>query len=394
MNLPSLDTVTFDFTARAKAKVALAAQGLPTRKTEYWRYTPLARIWHDKKMDLLTQGGKIDRAAELKGTRIICVNGQVITPDMLPTGVSITRWQDTDTKQRDVLNHDIDYQRHILAATNQALASDGVLITVADDTVLKQPLILEHHVTEPGMMNLRHHLHIGKNAEVSIIEWPNICHDGIANILTSITNSPNSHYEHYLLSPQYSKGSYISAVHCDQRQDSRVTHFCDSRHHALLRLDVHAHLNEQGAHCTTNGAYYLTQNQHADHHLLVEHHASHTASMQNYKGIIDDRAHGIFNGAAIAHKGTQQIEAHQHNHNLLLSAQAEIDTKPELEIYTDAVTCTHGATVGQLDEQQLFYCQSRGIDPTTARQLLTDAFTQDIINTVDNKEVRTWLTQA
>lgn len=359
---------------------------LPTRKTEYWRYTPLAKLWHGKNLTQLTQGKAVDTKPVIDGVRIQLVDGQFIAHDDLPKGVTIKPLDKTP-------KFAIDYQKHVLAPYAEQMNSAGVMIDIADNTELTRPIILEHHITQPGIAHHRHHIVIGKNAAVTMIEAPQIAKDGVANILTTVINGAQSRYRHYVLTDKTNAGSYISGLHCDQQDNSEVFYFCDSRHHALARYDVHAHLNAPGAHCTTSGTYHLADTQHADHHILIEHHASHTASMQRYKGIVDDKAHAVFNGGAIAHAGTHQIDAHQHNHNLLLSNHAEVDTKPELEIYTDTVTCTHGATVGQLDENMLFYCQSRGIDLDTARAMLTAAFTQDIVTTIPDKEVRTWLIQ-
>ena len=161
----------------------------------------------------------------------------------------------------------------------------------------------------------------------------------------------------------------------------------------LVRNDVHVDLARPGASCELFGLFMAAEGQHIDNHIRVDHTASRTVSRETFKGIIGDRGRGVFNGKVVVHKNTRQIDATQSSDNLLLSDRAEIDTKPELEIYADDVKCSHGATVGQLDEDQLFYLRSRGVDEETARGLLTFAFANDILRRLDMAELRERVTR-
>jgi Fe-S cluster assembly protein SufD len=162
----------------------------------------------------------------------------------------------------------------------------------------------------------------------------------------------------------------------------------------LARTDLQTQLLETGAEIVLNGLYIADGRQHIDNHTRVEHIAAHTRSEQDYRGVISDRARAVFNGKAKVHKDAQKTDAQQSNRNLLLSGQAEIDTKPELEIYADDVKCSHGATVGQLDEDALFYLLSRGIDRDTAKGLLIFAFVDDVMARIGIDAVRQRLEQA
>jgi Fe-S cluster assembly protein SufD len=169
----------------------------------------------------------------------------------------------------------------------------------------------------------------------------------------------------------------INSVYVWQAQDSLFSSFNLSLGHCINRQDITCYLKGPGAKCEMNGAYFLVNTEHADNHLEASHQSSYTESIQNYRGIFDHQSHGVFNGKVVVNPGLKQVSAQQTNHNLLLSNSAEIDTKPELEIYSDEVKCSHGATVGQLNEEALFYLMSRGIKYQQARAILLQAFIEE-----------------
>ncbi|CAL8481651.1 protein of unknown function (plasmid) [Caballeronia sp. S22] len=150
-------------------------------------------------------------------------------------------------------------------------------------------------------------------------------------------------------------------------------------------------LNAEDAQATLNGLYLAGGRQHVDHHTRIDHAKPHGTSREYYRGVLDGAARGVFNGKVVVHPDAQKTDTHQANHNLLLSPDAEIDTKPQLEIFADDVKCTHGATVGQLDENQLFYLRARGVEEPMARAMLTYAFTRDIVDGVSIASLRGWL---
>jgi Fe-S cluster assembly protein SufD len=160
---------------------------------------------------------------------------------------------------------------------------------------------------------------------------------------------------------------------------------------ALSRTDIGVSLNAEDAQTTLNGLYLAGGRQHVDHHTRIDHAKPHSMSREYYRGVLDGAARGVFNRKVRVHPDAQKIDTHQANHNLLLSRDAEIDTKPQLEIFADDVKCTHGATVGQLDENQLFYLRARGVEEPMARALLTYAFARDIVERVGIDSLRGWL---
>ena len=384
---------------RNNAYQAFELQGLPTRKVERWKYTDLSR--------LLPQGEYISpeksRVAAphtvLDALQVVMANGDLIALPQLPEGASIVSLAEYANEHPEgLLAHlqkaKIDFTSHSMAALNQALMSDGVVITLAKGTTLTQPILIDY-VSQSPKLSANHYTNLvllEEGAAVEIIERAHgLGSTSLVNSVTVVDLAPTAHCRHSVIGQGGEQTYHIAGVHVNQDKQSQF----ESQHLALsnqlLRVDVQVHLSGEGAECLLLGAYCLTATQHADFHTIVEHHASHTASYEYYKGIIDDKAHGVFNGQAIVHPAIKAVKAHQQNQNLLLSHQAEIDTKPELEIYADDVECTHGATVGQLDLEALFYLQSRGIELPEARAMLTSAFTTDVLHRVNNPALQAWL---
>jgi Fe-S cluster assembly protein SufD len=185
---------------------------------------------------------------------------------------------------------------------------------------------------------------------------------------------------HYKVQREAASGFHVSTLQVHQHASSRFTSHSVSLGAALSRHDINIDLAGPGAECSLDGLYMASGRQHVDYHTLIEHKVPHCTSREDYKGVLGGRGRGVFNGRVIVHEGAQKTDASQSNKNLLLSADAEIDTKPQLEIYADDVKCAHGATVGQLDERMVFYLRSRGLDHAQARALLTYGFACDVVD--------------
>jgi len=190
------------------------------------------------------------------------------------------------------------------------------------------------------------------------------------------------------------KQRHVARIEVKQLRDSSYQLHSVELGGALTRVDVVINLAETGASTALNGLFVLNGRQHVDHHTRIDHEAPHCVSRENYRTVLDGRSHGVFNGKVVAHKGAVKTDSAQSNGNLLLSRQAEIDTKPELEIYNDDVKCAHGATVGQLDDKQLFYLRSRGLSEEEAQELLTFAFADEVLATMGDAVVRRYIEQA
>ena len=226
---------------------------------------------------------------------------------------------------------------------------------------------------------------MGENSKATIIE-NYVGHDETNYFTNSVTETvllQGSSLKHYKIQQESTNAFHIASLNTSQSKDSRFESHSISIGGALVRNNINASLNAEGAEIIMNGFYMADNTQHVDNHTRVDHLKPHTQSHQNYRGVLNGKSRGVFNGKVVVHPQAQKIEAYQNNANLLLSDDSEIDTKPELEIYADDVKCTHGATVGQLDDDMLFYLRSRAVDEQTARSLLTYAFADEIIKNIN-----------
>ncbi|MGD9258394.1 MAG: Fe-S cluster assembly protein SufD, partial [Gammaproteobacteria bacterium] len=270
---------------------------------------------------------------------------------------------------------------HPFAALNQAFLEDGVVITVAPGKTIAKPLYLLF-ISCPGgdpiAAQPRIVVDAGAQSHLCLVEhYTGIDEpDNLTNAVTEIRGGAGSRVEHYRLQEEPAQAFHIGGLHARLQRDASLDSHNIQVGAALARLDIGVSLEEPGAELRLNGLYTVDGKRHVDNHTRVDHLAPETRSDELYRGIVDDRGRAVFNGKAVVHKDAQRIDAHQSNKNLLLSQQAEVDTKPELEIYADDVKCSHGATVGQLDKNALFYLLSRGIGEEVARKLLTYAFAE------------------
>ncbi len=199
---------------------------------------------------------------------------------------------------------------------------------------------------------------------------------------------------HYRVQREAATAHHVGGLFAELGRDTRLVSHNVNLGGALARQDVEVSLVEPGAEAVLNGLYHVDGRRHTDVHTRVDHRAPHTASDEEYRGIVSGRGRAVFNGKAVIHQDAQKTDVRQANANLLLSAQAEVDTKPELEIYADDVKASHGATVGQLDDTALFYLLSRGIDPDSARAMLTFAFAETVIGRLELQPIRRQLEEV
>lgn len=381
--------------------------GLPTLRDEAWKYTSVAAITKrdylladQARYDLTSSDLEAFRFTGLETCERVFVNGHYC-PDLsckgeIPAGMMIENIAASLEKGGQPLT--LQAGDNVFASLNNAFMSDGLILQLADNTVVEKPVHLLFVSTEseqPVMIYPRVEIRLGVNSKVTLIEHY-VSHGAAKNLTNALTNivaGENSQIEYYRLQDESLDAYHIANVFIDQKQDSKVTSHSISLGAALARVDIVVKLAAEKAETKLNGLFMGQGRQHTDHHLLVDHLSPHTRSDQYFKGVLNNASRGVFNGKVIVHEGAQKIESNQVNRNLLLSANAEIDTKPELEIYADDVKCAHGATIGQLSETELFYLQSRGIDEEKARSILTYAFADDVISRMRLGPVQDYLEQ-
>ncbi|MEM1437742.1 MAG: Fe-S cluster assembly protein SufD [Pseudomonadota bacterium] len=398
MNLSALEKA---FDARGAGRAgqrealdALIASGLPTRKSELWKYTkatPLAEFAIAALTDA-PASADIDAARARAARRVDALEGagRLVFIDgvlddaltRLPEGIRLeaTRMPVARTGADDAL-----------ALINAALPGADLALHVAAGKDIDGVLHIVHTLAAPSSLGqVRLAVDLGPGASLTIAE--HYADDGIdagmhnTVVAVQLAEDATLHLRRLqALDAETLQVTRIEATLADNATLDTVTVDAGGK---TVRNDLNVRLEGPGARVDMHGVYLGNDKQHIDNHTRVDHVARDTVSREDYRGILRDRSRGVFNGKVFVHKGADGTDAAQSNPNLLLSDHAEIDTKPELEIYADDVKCAHGATVGQIDETSLFYLRSRGIDEATAIQLLTYAFCREVLTGIENDALR------
>ena len=394
--------------AREKGIDHFFKKGLPTVRDEAWKYTNIAPI---RKRDFTLSGSQkisvtekdLDafRFKELETIEFVFINGvfsselshNIVTTDGIVLQ-NLSAWLAEGNDQ----NLAVEAGENVFASLNNAFMTEGLVLQIEKNTVIDKPvhLIFVSTETEVAVMTYpRIDIRLAANAEAKLIESFVAVNQAknLTNVVTNIVTDENSQLEHFRIQEESTDAYHIANIFIDQKKNSRVTTHSVSLGAKLARVDIKVSLGSEGAENTLNGLFMGEGRQHTDHHILVDHLSPHTRSEEYFKGILDNGSRGVFNGKVIVHEDAQKIEAIQSNKNLLLSPKAEVDTKPELEIYADDVKCAHGATIGRLNDTELFYLKSRGIDEEKARAILTYAFADDVIRRMTLESVQKYLEQ-
>ena len=283
-------------------------------------------------------------------------------------------------------------------ALNTAFLHDGAFVEVPDGVSVPEPihLLFISTGTRALVAHPRALIAAGRGSSATVLMSFECLAGGryFTNAVAEITVGAGAHLRLCTLQRESTDAFHVAATHVEQARDSRVGAVTVDLGGGLVRRDLHAALAEPGAAAELFGLYHAVGAQHVDNHTLVDHAVPDTSSNEVYKGILDGAAHGVFVGQVRVRPNAQHTDAHQVNKNLLLSPEAEIDTQPQLEIFADDVTCTHGAAVGQLDADALFYLKTRGIGEATARTLLMRGFVTEVLDAVGDDAVRRYLDAA
>jgi len=290
----------------------------------------------------------------------------------------------------------LNIDRDAFCALNTAFLEDGAYVYLPRRTVLEAPicvLFISLPCEGPEMTDPRNLIVAEDGTEASVVEDYVSLGSGVSfsNAVTELVAGENAVISHYLIEREDRQAFNVSTLRTQQARSSNVSSHSVLLGGGLVRNNVHPVLGGEGGECLINGLFIGNGSKHMDNYMLVEHASPHCSSRQFYNGILDGRSHGVFHGRIIVHKDAQKTDAKQTNRNLLLSDDAQIDTKPQLEIYADDVKCTHGATIGQVEENALFYMRSRGIDETSARGILLLAFANECLDRMKCQPVREYL---
>lgn len=395
---------------RRAALARLEADGFPTRKNERWKYTdvtPLLKREYTPAPLASAPEAFFEgvQRFELDCHRIVFVNGRYqsnLSDDVtgrVRVRPLVEALESSPDLVRGALASRVD-SADAFTALNTAYLHDGVFIELDANAVLEIPLHLiflsAKHAAAPIAANPRVVVSLGENSEACLLE-SHLGLEGAANftnLVTDVSLARGARLRHLRLVEAADEEFHVANILARVSRDARYGNHQVCLGGRLVRNDVRVDLVEQNAETELNGFVLADGTEHVDNHLEVRHLAARTNSKQCYRAVLDGRSRAVFNGKVYVASGAQKIDAEQASNNLLLSKLAEIDTKPELEIYADDVKCSHGATVGQLDETMLFYLRSRGIDAETARSLLIYAFADDVIRRVGVPEIRAHVEDA
>ena len=386
--------------------------GFPTTNDEDWRFTnasPIANtpfeLARNKRISLT-----LEQLAPYRlpgaACQLIFVNGRFAADlsliGKLPAGVKVVSLGkeigDNPTEVQAHLGRHLNTGRDAFAALNTAFLEDGAYVHIRRGVVLEEPihcLFVSTGQDAPTVTHPRNLIVAEEASQVAVVEDYVSIDSGLAfsNAATELVAADDAVVSHYLVEREDKQAFNVSTLRIQQGRNANVSSHSVLLGGALVRNNVHPVLAGEGSECLINGLFLGHGRQHLDNYMLVEHASPHCSSRQFYNGILDDRAHGVFHGRIIVHKDAQKTDAKQTNRNLLLSDDAQIDTKPQLEIYADDVKCTHGATIGQIDETALFYLRSRGIDEVSARRILLLAFADECLDRMKHGPARTHVEQ-
>ena len=390
---------------RCRALERFAALGMPTTRLERWRFTNVASI----ASTAFALAQPADRAAAtadaaphgVDAAGLLFVNGRYVAPASdvaaLPDGVEVISL--ADALAADAGGTRAAIEKHLASsagiddeaftALNTALLHDGAVVRVPPNTVVEQPIQLLFVTSppaggEPVMTHPRVLIVAGENAQVRIVESYGGGGESpyLTNAVTEVIAGPNAVIDHYKLVRESAAAYHIASMHVRLARAANFSSQAVTLGGAIVRNEVQALLDGEGVECTLNGLYLASDRQLVDNRTTMHHAKPHCSSHELYKGILDGHAHAVFNGKIIVAIDAQKTDAKQTNKALLLSEDAQINTKPELEIFADDVKCTHGATVGQLDSEALFYLRARGLGLEQARRVLIHAFASDLLSRI------------
>lgn len=393
---------------RHRARQAIAELPIPNRKLEAWRYTgiegmlqqdftadlPESHSWTPEELETW-----LSPAADVY--RLVFVNGRCVprlaTGRELPAGVTLGSLRaalGTDPKLLSTwVNHTQAHEEHLFSALNTALIHDGLLLHVAAGVRLDRPIeviYLNLEQERPRLIQPRNLVVLEPDAHATLVEHfigadeSPYFHNQVAELVLQ----ERSGLQHYRLQEEGAAAWHLASLYLSQDRDSHYQGIPLSFGARWARTEYQACFRHEGAHCDLSGLYTVGQGQLSDFHLDIRHSVPGCTSREQFKGILHGKGRAVFDGRILVDKQAQKSDARLRNDNLMLVRDAEVDTKPQLEIHADDVLCSHGTTVGQLDPQQVFYLRSRGIDTETARRMLCLGFAAEIIDTIDLPALR------
>ena len=389
---------------RAKGREAYLNQGMPTAKTEAWKYTKPNRFFENQFSYTPSNLISIvkDKQLPFDCYQINFTNG-VFNPfkSCLPQGIEVIPIIEAimfKPQIREKISSIANVDENPFVALNTAYLNEGVYIHISSNVDIKKPLVIVYETIctdKNDMFNLRNLIDVEKNSSVQVVET--FSYDGVVkssyfmNVVNEIYLSENSYLKHCKLQDEAFKAAHISFTAVSVKANASYKSFCLQKGADMARNETCVYLSEEGADTIVDAAYIMNGWATLDTTTNIKHLKPHTTSSQLVKGVIGGQAKGVFQGKIHISPNAVKTQGYQLHKAMLLSDEAEVDVKPELEIFADDVKCSHGSACGELDKEQLFYMQSRGISEEKAKQLLIDAYLNDVIAKVEDEKIREWI---
>jgi len=378
---------------RQNALSVLETTPFPTTRAEAWKYTRVTRIKNGEFAVNPVQLAKNNHRISESSVSLVFVNGHFsaeLSDKTIPEGVKILALSQMDEAELAVLGNDVKLEGEIFNAFNTAYATDGAYIHVSAKMQIAPSIELTYISTgENTLSNIRNIIVSEAFSKAHIIQQfvSENAVNCFTNVVSEISVAQNAFLTIDKLQQEDDSCFQVSTEEAKQAKDSNFTINTVTLSGGLVRNNLHIAVDGQNCETNLNGAYILKGNQHVDNHTIVDHKVANCLSNELYKGVIDGKATAVFNGKVFVRKDAQKINAFQSNGNVLLSDDASVNSKPELEIYADDVKCSHGSTTGQLDEEAVFYLRARGIGEKAARQLMIGAFVGEVMEKIENEAV-------
>lgn len=382
----------------------------PTIKDEEWKYTSIAPLLKHNfvpALDKKTVSKDFIKSLlfdKMEHSLIVFINGRYSEENSdllnLPKGVIVGSIAEEIKNENQILLNNFgkyaDYQNHIFTALSTAYTEDGAFVYIPDGKIVEEPIHIIFITTsenEKVLTQPRNLFVAGKSSQVTIIEHYVSTEESIhfTNTVTEIVAEENAFVDHIKLQEESKKAFHIARMEVDQERNANFRSHLISTGADLTRNDFNARFNDEGGECTLNGLFMIDGTQLFDAHTLMDHAKPHCNSHEHYKGILDDKSRGVFNGKVVVRPDAQKTNAFQENNNILLSDEALVNTKPQLEIFADDVKCSHGATIGQMDDDAKFYLKSRGIGEEASKGILLHAFASDVVTSIKIDSVRNYV---
>ena len=400
------------FQLRDKAFAEFDKNGFPTIKNEEWKYTNLKIIFDKNFQSTCVSSSNIQDLLvgsvfnTIKANKLVFVNGSFNTElsNIIEKDNAIVISNLAKARKENAHVFDAHFGKYAkienesLNAMNTALMSDGAFVFVPSNKKVENPIIIMNVVdaTDMNVLNQPRNLVVlEKNTEACIVEsYISVgTNASFINVVNEIYVDENAHLEHYKIQQQTGESYQNNYTQIFQEANTNINQVTLTLDGTMVRNNLHFYMNGKNCDTLLYGLYITEGSNHADNHTLVDHAMPNCQSNELYKGVMKDKSTAVFNGKIMVHLDAQKTNAYQRNQNILLDPEATINTKPQLEIFADDVKCTHGATVGQLDEEPMFYLRSRGIPEDVARKMLLNAFADDIAEKIKIPELVSLLEQ-